>query len=613
MGAPLLAQSVMLIAMASQRQWLVVSMLLPGMVACLASMLSALPSLGMTPDGDPTDMSADRLQQNDGTSLHDNEKALRSQCHTAQDRDTSRIGRLMHDIGTTTLESLLGWDRLAWRSIVRAWLDKPSLRVPVGLGSEGPFVIDLRSQGPHALVAGTTGSGKSVLLQSWCLALAAANGANRLNFVFLDFKGGSAFRQLEALPHTVGSVCDLDLKHAVRALAALERELRRREQLAADRHVANLDELEHPPPRLVVVVDEFHALKDQLPDYVGRLVRVASLGRSLGMHLIACTQNPLGQVSADMKANISLNLCLRVRDDMQSRELLGAPIAARIPPSLPGAVYCNDAEAVTPLRCSPPENIAQCCAAIRMAHTMMGLATPPPLFTAPLPSRLDAVRLAETIQSESDAKVDAIGASESDDCGEAPVGLADDGVRLFPATLPIGHGNIAVIGPDGRGKSTVLSCLAQHLPAMRYKVRSTRWSGRAYRTCDHHRPRQDLTTPYATHPPPAPPHMVWLVDDADRLFDPFHPDALSDTFRRALTDSNITVVFAVQSARHVRVPEHCATRIVFPCGERATDLASGIPAGVLSAFDAQDIATAGRAVLIRGGSAYPMQNAFVNL
>lgn len=161
------------------------------------------------------------------------------------------------------------------------------------------------------MVAGTTGSGKSELLISWCMALAIRHSPQTLHFVFLDFKGGSTFNALERLPHTVGNVCDLDLAHAVRALNAIEQELARREALVSAERVSRFDQLSHPPARLVVVIDEFHALRDRLPDYMQRLNRLASLGRSLGMHLIVCTQNPMGQVHADMKANISLSICLR--------------------------------------------------------------------------------------------------------------------------------------------------------------------------------------------------------------------------------------------------------------------------------------------------------------
>ena len=164
------------------------------------------------------------------------------------------------------------------------------------------------------MVAGTTGSGKSELLISWCLSLAMQYSPDDLHFVFLDFKGGSTFNALEHLPHTVGNVCDLDLFHAIRALNAIEQELVRREALVSAERVSRFDQLVRPPARLVVVIDEFHALRDRLPDYMQRLNRLASLGRSLGMHLIVCTQYPMGQVHADMKANISLSICLRVTD-----------------------------------------------------------------------------------------------------------------------------------------------------------------------------------------------------------------------------------------------------------------------------------------------------------
>ena len=124
--------------------------------------------------------------------------------------------------------------------------------------------------------------------------MAVRNPPDRLHFVFLDFKGGSAFSVIERLPHTVGSVCDLDLNHAVRALRGAGAGAATQEHLVAAERVGSIGQLQSPPPSLIVVIDEFHALNNQLPDYVDRLVRIASLGRSLGMHVIACTQNPLG-------------------------------------------------------------------------------------------------------------------------------------------------------------------------------------------------------------------------------------------------------------------------------------------------------------------------------
>ncbi|WP_395954728.1 FtsK/SpoIIIE domain-containing protein [Bifidobacterium myosotis] len=541
MAAPLFAQVMMIAVMIAQGQWMFAMMVVPGAIGCLASVLIAIPwrspgQIEITPAAAAAGPS--------GTIVND---------------DTG--GTIGFDaMASDTIETLLGFDRMPWRSIVSQWLRPASLAVPLGSTGTGRFDLDLVRQGPHALVAGTTGSGKSVLLQSWCLALAARNGPDRLNFVFLDFKGGSAFRTLERLPHTVGNVCDLDLDHAARALRALEAELTRRERLAASFHAAHIEDLPLPPPRLMVVIDEFHALKDQLPDYIGRLVRIASLGRSLGMHLIACTQNPLGQVNADMKANMAINICLRVRDAMQSTELLGDGRAASIPPALPGSAYCNDGEQVSAFRCSSVDDVARCCRQIVLADRFMGSVPIPQLFTAPLPSRVARRPLP---RAESNRLPDRLW-----------FGLADNGITLMDATLPVTGGNVGVIGAHGRGKTTLLATLARELAV------------------DGHG-GSDAS--------------VRLFDDADELLDPFNADDEAASFRDALANPAVTVVFAVSSARHVRVPEHCVTRIVFPCGERSADLMAGVPSNLLSMLGQRDLDTPGRAVLITGAAACLVQ------
>ena len=380
-------------------------------------------------------------------------------------------------IRSPSLEELTGLqaEPLPWRIIARTWLASPSLCVTVGMGSgQRPFTIDLPRQGPHALVAGTTGSGKSVLLQSWCLAMAVRNPPDRLHFVFLDFKGGSAFSVIERLPHTVGSVCDLDLNHAVRALRALELELRRREHLVAAERVGSIGQLQSPPPSLIVVIDEFHALNNQLPDYVDRLVRIASLGRSLGMHVIACTQNPLGQVSADMKANMALNICLRVRDGLQSIELLGDGRAASISPSAPGCAWRNDGESVEPFRCAFVSDIGAMVEAARTAAAFHGLVHASALFTAPLPRIVEADMLP----------------ARSSDVPSVPFALADDGIGIDVAELAVNAGNVGIIGSAGRGKSTILALLAHRSrDILGLCVRWTRREGRAFvtSTVRHHR------------------------------------------------------------------------------------------------------------------------------
>ena len=484
----------------------------------------------------------------------------------------------------------MGFGRLPWRNIVAHWLASADFAAPVGMGAAGPLLVDLRRQGPHALVAGTTGSGKSVLLQSWCLALAMMNGPDRLNFVFLDFKGGSAFRSLEGLPHTVGSVCDLDLAHATRALKALEAELKRREHVVADMQVHQIDDLASPPPRLVVVIDEFHALKDQLADYIDRLVRIASLGRSLGMHLIACTQNPAGQVSADMKANMALSICLRVRDAMQSIELLSDGRAAALSPAMPGAAYCNDCETVNALRCAATDDIDACCRQIALAARFMAMRPRPPLFTAPLPAQVPVT-------------------ARSPSLNRLWFGLADDGIGIADATVPVFGGNIGVIGPMGRGKTTVLETLAGQAcrtPAIDVRCSALTRDG-WHTTRRHGHPNPSLAAATAQDTPPRAPHVLWLVDDADSLFDPFSTDPFATSFRRALADPAVSVVFAVSSCRHVRVPEHCVTRIVFPCGDRSADLLTGIPAPLLACLGRHDLDTPGRGVLIDGANALLVQ------
>ena len=448
-------------------------------------------------------------------------------------------------------------------------------------------MLDLNRQGPHALVAGTTGSGKSVLLQSWCLALASMNGPEHLNFVFLDFKGGSAFRKLERLPHTVGSVCDLDLAHAVRALRALEAELTRREQLSAAVHASDIRDMVNPPPRLIVVIDEFHALKDQLPDYVNRLVRIASLGRSLGMYLIAGTQNPMGQVSADMKANMSVSICLRVRDRLQSCELLGDGRAADLSPAMPGAAFCNDSEQVTAFRCATARDIDAVCRQIAFASRFVGSPPQPSLFTAPLPRHVKD----RTVADHAPQRI--------------RFGLADDGINLREATVSLTGGNIGVIGPQGRGKTTLLKTLARHASmADGLAVRVSSLHRRVWSSQWLHGGRR---TPYASSDAPPPPHIVWFVDDADELFDPFRTDEQALSFTHALADESVSVVFAVSTIRPIRIPEHCNTRIVFPCGERTSDLMAGVPARLLDMMSHIDADNAGRAVLIEGTSACLVQ------
>lgn len=211
------------------------------------------------------------------------------------------------------------------------------LDVVVGAGSDGEHRIDLRRDGPHALVAGTTGSGKSEFLQSWVASLASRLSPEEITFVLVDYKGGAAFAECARLPHTVGLLTDLDPAQAERALTSLDAELTRRERVLAASGASDIDDHHGDPlPRLMIVIDEFRMLAEEQPEALSHLMKIAAVGRSLGVHLVLATQRPGGIVSADIKANVNLRIALRVRDRVDSDDVLGTADAVDIPEEAPG-------------------------------------------------------------------------------------------------------------------------------------------------------------------------------------------------------------------------------------------------------------------------------------
>ncbi len=217
----------------------------------------------------------------------------------------------------------------------------PKLRAIVGQTASGTMHLDLRSQGPHALVGGTTGAGKSEFLQAWVLGMAAEYSPQRVTFLFVDYKGGAAFADCISLPHCVGLVTDLSPHLVRRALVSLRAELHYRETLFIQKKAKDLIELEkrgdpEAPPALVIVIDEFAALVGEVPEFVDGVVDVAQRGRSLGIHLIMATQRPAGVIKDNLRANTNLRVALRMADEVDSDDVIGDKMAGRFDPGVPG-------------------------------------------------------------------------------------------------------------------------------------------------------------------------------------------------------------------------------------------------------------------------------------
>ena len=182
---------------------------------------------------------------------------------------------------------------------------------------------------------------------AWVVALAALNPPSRVSFLLVDFKGGAAFAPLAGLPHVIGTLSDLDGRLAARAVESLRAELRRRERLLAERAARSIDELPAGVlARLVIVVDEFAAVVAEHPELQPVFADLAARGRSLGLHLVLCTQRPSGVIRDAVLANITLRISLRVTDRADSVAVIGTDAAAALPVEPPGRALVADGAGV---------------------------------------------------------------------------------------------------------------------------------------------------------------------------------------------------------------------------------------------------------------------------
>ncbi|MGX5697027.1 FtsK/SpoIIIE domain-containing protein [Agromyces soli] len=384
---------------------------------------------------------------------------------------------------------------------------RSSLAAIVGVGADGPLELDLVADGPHALVGGTTGSGKSEFLLAWLAALAAAHAPDRLAVLLIDFKGGAAFAPIADLPHVTGIVTDLDEAEAERAVQSLRAESRRRERMLRAHGARDIVELDDSVElaRLVIVVDEFQALLDRFAELGDVIADIAARGRSLGMHLVLATQRPNGVVREQISANCRLRVCLRVLQPGDSRAVVGVADAARIPPDRPGRAVVDRGDGepgVFQSALADPVHLEL----LRAAHATARRARRP--WLDPLPPSIGVRELDDPRR---------LGAAPLLEASALPIGVLDDPGeqrRSIAAWRPASDGPLLVVGAPGSGTSTALATVA-HAFAVRHgpdsveslpELRSDAW---------------DVLERWAGSPPVEP--RLLLVDDLDRVFRPW-PD-----------------------------------------------------------------------------------------
>ncbi len=515
---------------------------------------------------------------------------------------------------------------------------RDALRATLGRSADGPVTVDLCRDGPHALVAGTTGSGKSELLQSLIAGLALNHPPERCTFLLVDYKGGAAFAEAAHLPHTVGMLTDLDGSTTARALRSLSAELSRREALLAAHGVADLAAL--PPTvalaRLVIVVDEFATLAEELPGFVPGLIGIAQRGRSLGIHLVLATQRPGGVVSPEIRANCTLRVCLRTTDEADSRDVLGTPTAAHLPVHVPGRALLRRgsgdprvlqvarvAVGVTSAPDGPevrrwlwprggqpgrravagPTDLSRLVDALARAAEVRGTAAPHRPWQPPLP---DALRQAD---------LDAITPGQATDRGPTcfPIGLVDRPDRQarepLDLDLAVGGGILAVGGPRS-GRTTLLRSVLRSATArlgpeelhvhvletaggeLSAEAAALPHAGTTIGGCDAFRTvrlldrlSREVDARRAAPPGSPAPLVLLLVDGVEAtgaLLDEAEPGRGSDGLLRLVRDGAAVGVTCVLTADRAlpggRLAAAARMRLLLPLPDRADYAVAGVPA-----------------------------------
>ena len=338
-----------------------------------------------------------------------------------------------------------------WQSLMDAGPVPAAGSLPAAVGTSGrsPFVLDLVADGPHAVVIGVTGSGKSELLTTWVAALATTHSPQEVVFLLVDFKGGRTFDALTPLPHVTGVLTDLDEAAALRAVQSLRAEIRHRERVLADAGARDVSEADGLLPRLVIVVDEYAALVSAHPELHVLFADIAARGRALGLHLILASQRAAGVFRDAVLANAPLRIALRVTDAADSRAVLGGDEAVRLSGRVEdrGSALVRRAADAAPVAVRVVQCDAPRIAAIARRWPPTDVRRP---WLPVLPARVPlAALLADRTDSDGDGDGIVLGLADEPELQQQRT------VRLA-ATDP----GLVVVGSSGSGRSTVLRAVA---------------------------------------------------------------------------------------------------------------------------------------------------------
>ncbi len=434
-----------------------------------------------------------------------------------------------------------------------------SLAGVIGTASGEPLALDLVREGPHAIVIGVTGSGKSELLISWVVAMARGRSPRDLSFLLVDFKGGRTFAALEGLPHVTGVLTDLNDAEALRAVQSLRAEIRRRETVLADLDARDVDGAGGTIGRLVVVVDEFAALVAAHPELHELFADLAARGRALGIHLILASQRAAGAFREGLLANAPLRIALRVNDGADARAILGSGAAAQLSghPDARGTALVRRPTDAAPL----VARIAQCDDAViaRVAAHTSGERG----FVPWMPALATRIPLSELVADAPSGTV-ILGRADEPDRQRQPV-----------LTLEPRHAAVVVVGGPGSGKTMLVDLIAQQCQP----DDTLRRAARLVRVGPDPEAAWDAVHSLET----AAPGSTYLIDDADALVARMPPDyaaAWAATLERAAREARsrgIRLVFSVARTAGplARCLELIPTRAILGLSSRADHVAAG--------------------------------------